>query len=77
MSAGDSQPTTPDADDRFSAAMVLRVREVDPAADAEAVRRYAHEIAEAESVLQTLDLDSSSIPLDVAFSPDWTKGRTP
>jgi hypothetical protein len=76
MSAGDIRSSTSDAGDRVSAAMLLRVREVDPAADAEAVRRYAYEIAEAESVLHTLDLDSSSVPLDVAFSPDWTKRRT-
>lgn len=57
--------------------MLLRVREVDPAADAEAVRRFAHEIAAAGDVLQTLDLDPSTAPLDVAFSPDWNDGRIP
>ena len=57
--------------------MLLRVREVDPAADAEAVRRFAHEIAAAGDVLQSLNLDPSLAPLDVAFSPDWKEGRAP
>jgi hypothetical protein len=57
--------------------MLLRVRALDPAADAEAVRRYAREIAEADTVLQTLDLDPSTVPLEASFSPDWNDGRTP
>jgi hypothetical protein len=76
MSSGADRASTPDGDDRFAKEMLLQVREVDPEANADAVQRYAREIAEAEEVLQTLDLDPSSVPPDVAFSPDWTKGRT-
>jgi hypothetical protein len=75
MSHRASSHTTPERED-FSGDMLLRVREVDPAADADAVRRYAREIAEADSMLQALDLDPSSAPLDVSFSPDWNHGRT-
>jgi hypothetical protein len=57
--------------------MLLQVRALDPAADAEAVRRYAREIAEADAVLQQLDLDPSTVPLEASFSPDWNDGRTP
>ena len=64
-------------DDHQLDAMLARVRDVDPAADDEAVRRYAREIAEADAVLQQLALDPSSIPLDVAFSPYWNDGCTP
>ena len=56
--------------------MLRRVRVVDPSADADAVRRYGHEIDEADAVLQTLTLDPSHDPLDVSFSPDWPVERT-
>jgi hypothetical protein len=56
--------------------MLLQVREVDPAAGSDAVRRYAREIADADAMLQALDLDPSSAPLDMSFSPDWNNGRT-
>jgi hypothetical protein len=75
MNDGASSHTMPERDD-FSRDMLLRVREVDPVADADAVRRYAREIAEADAMLQALDLDPSSVPLDVSFSPDWNHGRT-
>lgn len=51
--------------------MLHRIREVDPDADVEAVRRYAREIAEAEAVMQTLNVDPTSAPFDAPFSPDW------
>jgi hypothetical protein len=66
-----------DSGGNFSGDMLLQVRALDPAADAEAVRRYAREIAEADTVLQTLDLDPSTVPLEASFSPDWNDGRTP
>jgi hypothetical protein len=68
---------TPDLADLLSGDMLSRVRKLDPMADAKAVRRYACEIAEADTVLQALDLDLSTAPLDVAFSPDWNDGLTP
>ncbi len=76
MSAGANSHTKSDRDDLHFRDMLLRVRAVDPAADADAVRRYAREIAEADAMLQALDLDPSSAPLDVSFSPDWNHGRT-
>jgi hypothetical protein len=55
--------------------MLRRVLAVDPGADAEAVRRYAREIAEADAVMQSLDVDSASDPFDAPFSPAWNGGR--
>ena len=51
--------------------MLHRVRLVDPNADAEAARRYAREIAEADALVQTLRIDPTSAPFDTPFSPDW------
>lgn len=51
--------------------MLRRVREVDPGADAEAVHRYAREIAEADTVVQSLDVAPMIAPFDAPFSPDW------
>lgn len=56
--------------------MLRRVREVDPGADAEAVRRYAREIAEADAVVQTLDVEPMSAPFDTPFSPGWKSEQT-
>lgn len=56
--------------------MLRRVREVDPGADADAVRRYAREIAEADAVVQTLNVDSMSAPFDAPFSPGWKSEQT-
>ena len=77
MTAEADPHDTPEHADQLSRDMLSRVRQLDPAADAEAVRRYAREIAEADAVLQSLDLDPSTAPLDVAFSPDWNDGRIP
>lgn len=60
-----------DREDAGLGDMLLRAREVDPNADADAVRRYAREIADAEAVMQTLDVDPTSAPFDAPFSPDW------
>ena len=51
--------------------MLRGVRAVDPGADAEAVRRYAREITEADAAMQTLEVDPTSDPFDAPFSPDW------
>jgi hypothetical protein len=76
MSAEAIQHDSPDPDSLTFGDMLLRAREIDPAADVGALRRYGQEIAEADAVLQSLDLDPSSVPLDVSFSPDWNHGRT-
>lgn len=60
-----------DDENASSKDMLLRVREVDLNADAEAVRRYAREIAEADAAMHTLDVDPTSAPFDAPFSPDW------
>jgi len=49
-----------------------RVRQVDPTSDEAAVRGYMREMAEAEAVLDTVDL--SDAPLSVSFSPAWREG---
>jgi hypothetical protein len=49
-----------------------RVRELDPTIEEAAVRGYVREMAEAEAVLDTVDL--SDVPLSVAFSPSWPEG---
>jgi hypothetical protein len=77
MSDGADVQAETDSGGNFSGDMLLQVRALDPAADAEAVRCYAREIAEADTVLQTLDLDPSTVPLEASFSPDWNDGRTP
>ena len=49
-----------------------RVRELDPTSEEAAVRRYVREIAEADALLDTVDLDG--VPLLVAFSVSWPEG---
>jgi hypothetical protein len=52
--------------------MLSRVRELDPTIDEAAVRGYVREMADAEAVLDTVDL--SDAPLWVSFSPSWPEG---
>ena len=49
-----------------------RVRELDPTTEEAAVRGYVREMADAEAVLDTVDL--SDAPLSVSFSPSWPEG---
>ncbi len=49
-----------------------RVRQLDAAIDEAAVRRYVWEMAEAEALLDTIDLDD--VPLLVPFSASWPEG---
>ena len=65
-----------DWDEDAFADMLRRVRAIDPKADADGVRRYAREIAEADAVLRTLDLDPGSDPLHATFSPGWNRERS-
>ena len=57
--------------------MLCRVREADPNADVDAVRRYAREIAEADALVQTLEMDPTNSPFDAPFVPDWNGGQHP
>jgi hypothetical protein len=59
------------ADDGMGDAL-SQVQQVDPTIEEAAVRGYVREIAEAETVLDTLDL--SDAPLSVSFSPSWPEG---
>ena len=52
--------------------VLSRVRQVDPTIEEAAVRGYVREMAEAEAVLDTVDL--SDAPLSVSFSPSWPEG---
>jgi hypothetical protein len=52
--------------------VLSRVRQVDPTSDEAAVRGYVREMAEAEAVLDTVDL--ADAPLPVSFSPNWPEG---
>jgi len=52
--------------------VLSRVRHVDPTAEEAAVRGYVREIAEASSLLDTVEL--ADVPLTVAFSPSWPEG---
>ncbi len=52
--------------------VLSRVRQVDPTSDESAVRGYVREMAEAEAVLDTVDL--ADAPLPVSFSPAWPEG---
>ena len=49
-----------------------RVRQLDPTSEEAAVRRYMREIAEADALLDTVDLDDA--PLLVPFSATWPEG---
>jgi hypothetical protein len=52
--------------------VVNRVRQLDPTSEEAAVRRYVWEIAEADALLATVDLDDA--PLLVPFSATWPEG---
>ena len=52
--------------------VLSRVRQVDPTSEEAAVRRYVREMAEADAVLNTVNLDEA--PLVVAFSASWPEG---
>jgi hypothetical protein len=49
-----------------------RVWQLDPTSEEEAVRGYVREMAEADAVLNSVDLDDA--PLSVSFSPSWPEG---
>ena len=52
--------------------VLSRVRQMDQTIDEAAVRGYVREMAEAEAVLDMVDL--SDAPLSVTFSPSWPEG---
>jgi hypothetical protein len=52
--------------------VLSRVRQLDPTIEEAAVRGYVREMAEADAVLDTVDLDD--VPLLVAFSASWPEG---
>ena len=52
--------------------VLSRVRQLDPTIEEAAVRGYVREMAEADAVLDTVDLDDA--PLLVAFSASWPEG---
>ena len=52
--------------------VLSRVRGVDATSDEAAVRRYVREMAEAEALLDTVDLDDA--PLLVPFAASWPQG---
>ena len=52
--------------------VLSRVLQLDPTIEEAAVRGYVREMADAEAVLDTVDL--SGAPLSVSFSPSWPEG---
>jgi hypothetical protein len=52
--------------------VLSRVRQLDPTIEEAAVRRYVREIAEADTLLDGVDL--SDEPLIVSFSAWWPEG---
>ena len=52
--------------------VLSRVRQLDQTIEEAAVRGYVREMAEAEAVLDTVDL--SEAPFSVSFSPSWPVG---
>jgi hypothetical protein len=68
-SKGGSGAVTPSND---MADVLSRVRHVDPTAEEAAVRGYVGEIAEANDLLDTIDLRDT--PLVVSFSASWPEG---
>jgi hypothetical protein len=52
--------------------ILTRVRQLDPTSDEAAVRRYVREIAEADALLNSVDLSDAS--LLVPFSASWPEG---
>jgi hypothetical protein len=51
---------------------LTRVRRLDPTSEEAAVRGYVREMAEAEALLDTVDLGDT--PLGVSFSASWPEG---
>ena len=56
--------------------VLSRVRQLDPTIEEAAVRGYTREMAEAEVVLDMVDLSDAprDAPLSVSFSPSWPEG---
>ena len=52
--------------------LLTRVRQLDPTSEEAAVRGYLREMAEAEALLDTVDLGDT--PLGVSFSASWPEG---
>jgi hypothetical protein len=52
--------------------VMSRVRQLDPTSEEVAVRRYGREIAEADALLDSIDLDN--VPFLVPFSASWPEG---
>ena len=52
--------------------LLTRVRQLDPTSEEAAVRGYLREMAEAEALLETVDLGDA--PLSVSFSASWPEG---
>ena len=52
--------------------VLSRVRQLDPTSQEAAVRRYVREMAEADAVLDSVDLDDA--PLLIPFEVLWTEG---
>ena len=52
--------------------VLSRVRQLDATSDEAPVRRYVQEMAEAEALLDSVDLDDA--PLLVPFSASWPEG---
>jgi hypothetical protein len=52
--------------------VLSRVRQLDATSDEAAVRRYVQEMAEADALLDSVDLDDA--PLLVPFSASWPEG---
>ncbi len=49
--------------------LLARARQVDPGCEEDAIRGYFHEIAGAEEMLDSLDLEET--PLNITFSVSW------
>lgn len=52
--------------------VLSRVRQLDPTSEESVVRGYVREMAEADAVLNTVDLGEA--PLAVCFSAFWSEG---
>jgi hypothetical protein len=70
MTSSTSSETIPAGDGMEN--VLSRVRQVDPTIEEAAVRGYVREMAEAEAVLDSVDL--SDAPLPVSFTPSWPEG---
>ena len=70
MTSGVSSSTIPPGDEMGD--VLSRVRQLDPTIEEAAVRGYVREMAEADAMLDTVDLGDA--PLLVAFSASWPEG---